>query len=264
MSDEAGHGPWRRATFNGQKVWVAVDEDGMPDARGGRVPMRYNDAPGAKVYSAGASRVEKVEGPVVRMAAGSAAEAPTGASKPAGSAPKAGRGSGFGSAGTRTAAQAVAAATEARRLLTTLPEGTHVAYTDGSCRGNPGPAGAGVSLRLADGRRADASRALGLGTNNIGELTAIGMALELLDEAGIPATAHVAILSDSSYANGVLCQGWKAKANVELITGLRAALKRRPGAVVHWVAGHTGLEGNEAADTLANAGVSGKTTVRWS
>ncbi len=262
MSEDGASGPWRRAMFNGQKVWVAVDGDGKPAASGGRVPMRYSDAAGTKIYSAGASRVERVDGPVSMLAAGTAAEAPKAAG--ASSAPKSGRGSGFGSAGTRTAAQAVAAATEARRLLTTLPEGTHVAYTDGSCRGNPGPAGAGVSLRLADGRRADASRSLGTGTNNIGELTAIGIALELLDEAGVPSDARVAILSDSSYANGVLCQGWKAKANVELITGLRAALKRRPGAVVHWVAGHTGLEGNEAADTLANAGVAGKTTVKWS
>ncbi|MFK7926909.1 MAG: ribonuclease HI [Myxococcota bacterium] len=138
-----------------------------------------------------------------------------------------------------------------------------MAYTDGSCRGNPGPAGSGAVLELPDGRRAEASRSLGRATNNVGELTAVGIVLELLDEAGVSADAPVAILTDSDYSHGVLSRGWKAKANAELIKELRSQLSARPGVTLHWVAGHAGIAGNERADQLANAGVDGLTAVRW-
>jgi ribonuclease HI len=163
----------------------------------------------------------------------------------------------FGSAGTRTPQQAALAAADARRRIALLPAGTIVAYTDGACRGNPGPAGSGTVLELPDGLRIEASRALGDATNNIAELTAIAVALELLDEARIPAEAPVVVFTDSKYADGVLCRGWKAKANTELVAAIRGALARRPGTTLHWLAGHVGIEGNERADELANQGVAG-------
>ncbi|MBT3223303.1 MAG: reverse transcriptase-like protein [Proteobacteria bacterium] len=138
-----------------------------------------------------------------------------------------------------------------------------IAFTDGGCKGNPGPAGSGALVTFPDGRRAESSRSLGHGTNNIAELTAIGMALDILDEAGVPAETPVLLLSDSSYANGVLCRGWKAKANRELILSLRERLGERPGVTIQWVAGHAGIEGNERADALANAGIDGVTDVKW-
>ncbi len=108
---------------------------------------------------------------------------------------------------------------------------------------------------IHDGERIELHRALGRGTNNIGELTAILMALEVLDERGVDAEAQVEILTDSSYSRGVLTQGWKAKANRELIAAVKAALARRPRATVHWVAGHAGIADNERADALATLGV---------
>jgi ribonuclease HI len=86
-------------------------------------------------------------------------------------------------------------------------------------------------------------------------LTAIEMALELLDEDGVPGEATTVVFSDSQYARGVLTLGWKAKANVELIAGLRAKLRLRPGVRMQWVAGHVGLPENERADALATRGV---------
>ena len=133
-----------------------------------------------------------------------------------------------------------------------------------ACRGNPGPAGSGVLLMLPDGRVAEAARDLGRGTNNIAELTAIGMALELLDEAGVPADAPVRIHTDSSYGIGVLVKGWKAKKNTDLILGLRQQLTGRPGVELAWVKGHAGIAGNERADQLAVEGSRGNTWVRWS
>ncbi len=130
-------------------------------------------------------------------------------------------------------------------------------FTDGACKGNPGPAGAGAVVKLADGRVLEDSRSCGVATNNVGELTAIDMALDLLEGAGVDPQAGVALFTDSSYAIGVLQKGWKAKANRELILGLRARLKGWPGLSLNWVPGHSGVPENERADQLAVAGCVG-------
>ena len=114
-----------------------------------------------------------------------------------------------------------------------------------------------------DGRRAESCQSIGHATNNIAELTAIELVLDILDEEDVPSEAAVLLLSDSSYSNGVLCRGWKAKANRELILSLRERLKKRPGVKIQWVAGHAGIEGNERADALANEGIDGITALKW-
>ena len=249
---------WRKGRFKDQDVWIEVDGAGQPAAKSGRVAMRYSADEGARLYKAAAANVRvRPSSEIEDLPAGEDADAPKPAAKPSS------RGSGFGSAGTRTAAQASAAAADAKQRIGALPEGTIVAFTDGSCKGNPGPAGSGAFVQLPGGRKGEWARSLGRGTNNIAELTAIEMALELLDEADIAPDAPVALFSDSSYARGVLTQGWKAKANQELIRQIKAKLAERPGVTLHWVAGHVGVAGNERADTLANAGVAGITQRRW-
>lgn len=239
---------WKRATFKGKEVWAEVDAAGRPLVEGGRRRVRYSDQAGATLYRAGASAVIDGPGAVVDLPEGEAAtdRRPARAS---------GRGSGFGSAGTRTAGQAAAAAADARARLAELPAGTIVAFTDGACSGNPGPTGSGVVIRFPDGRRVERHRALGEGTNNVGELVAIGMALALLDEAGVAPDAPVAIFTDSAYARGVLTLGWRATANKGLVAAIQRALDARPGARLHWVAGHVGIPENERADALARQGV---------
>lgn len=246
---------WRRAKFKDGSVFAQVDDAGDLVSDGGRVTIRYNAREGTKLYRAGVSRLELEPGEAVELPDGVDADAP----EPAGAASKtrASRASGFGSAGTRTQTQAAAAAVDARTRIASLPAETVIGYTDGACRGNPGPAGSGAVVILPDGRRAEASLALGRGTNNIAELTAIGLALDLLDEAGVPPRTPVAVFTDSSYVDGVLTKRWKAKANTELILDLRARLAKRPGVKLHWVAGHVGVEGNERADVLAGRGVDG-------
>ena len=246
---------WKRATFKDKDIWAEVGEDGALVVSSGRVAIRYSRRAGAKIYRAGASRVTPHAGaPTEALEEGVSADA----------APKKrGGGSGFGSAGTRTASQSAAAAADARERLAALPEGTVIAFTDGGCRGNPGPAGSGAVVMMPDGRRGEASASLGTATNNVGELYAIGLALDLLDEAGVPETSPVALFTDSKYTHGVLCKGWKAKANRDLILGLRDRLGQRPAAEIHWVAGHVGVEGNERADALANQGDDGISATRW-
>jgi len=247
---------WKRGTFKDSEVWVAVDDAGKPVVQSGRTQIRYSRDAGAKVYRAGASRVSvDPSAPAEDLDAGEAAPAKGG---------KTSRRSGFGSAGTRTARQAALAKEAAHKLLDELDPDVVRAYTDGACRGNPGPAGAGAVVELPDGRRGEASRALGRGTNNVGELTAVALALDLLEDAGVSHDTPVALLSDSSYVNGVLTRGWKAKANRDLILPLRSRLDEWPNLEILWVAGHAGTAGNERADVLANRGVDGLTATAWS
>lgn len=253
--------PWKKVRFKDQDVWAEVDAAGSFVTDGGRVPIRYKADAGTKIYRAGASSL--VASPTAKLEDlpdGVSADAPK--SGGGGAAGRSSRASGFGSAGSRTEAQAAAAATDAQARIGALDPSTILAFTDGGCRGNPGPAGAGAVVKLPDGTVYEASAHLGRGTNNIGELSAIALAISLLDEAGVPADAPVAVFSDSTYARGVLTQNWKAKANPELITAVKAALKVRPGVRLHWVAGHVGVAGNERADELANLGVAGKNTRR--
>lgn len=251
-----------RSDFKGTQVWAEVNAEGRPSVVGGRRAIRYSDAPGAKIYRATAAGMRDLGGPVIEVdsapeAAPTAPGAPVapGAPSSPGASPKAGRGSGFGKAGTRTAAQGAAAATDARGRIAALPAGTVLAFTDGACMGNPGPAGSGAVIKLPDGRVLERYRALGQATNNIGELTAILLAIEVLDEASIPTSTPVALFTDSSYAIGVLCKGWKAKANIELIARIKRALAKWSELELNWVAGHVGIAENERADVLAGRGV---------
>ena len=245
--------PWRKGTFKDQTVWIEVDGDGRPNESGGRVPIRYQAHDGAKIYRAGAGRVTIDDSaPLESLSAGT--EAPDRSEK---SGSKSSRGSGFGKAGTRTAAQAALAADAARQQIDALSASAVIAFSDGACRGNPGPAGSGAYVELPNGDRWAGSRHLGRATNNVAELTAIALVLDILRDAKVALHTHVAIFSDSSYANGVLVKGWKAKANQELIADLRARLGKWPKLEIIWVAGHAGVEGNERADALANEGVDG-------
>ena len=126
------------------------------------------------------------------------------------------------------------------------------AYTDGACSGNPGPAGCGVRVEYTDGRAVESVDYLGTATNNVGELTGVLRALEI-----VPAAKSLVVYTDSQYAIGVLQKGWKAKANVELIAKIRVAMKGRA-IELRYVKGHAGHPGNERADALAREAVSAR------
>ena len=136
-----------------------------------------------------------------------------------------------------------------------------VIYTDGACRGNPGPGGWGavlisgkISRELWGGEQAT--------TNNRMELTAAIRAL-----AALKRPCNVALYTDSQYVrNGIMswlpqwkARGWrtadkKPVKNVDLWLELEHEIERH---VIewHWVKGHSGHDGNELADRLANRGI---------
>jgi ribonuclease HI len=136
-----------------------------------------------------------------------------------------------------------------------------VVYTDGACKGNPGPGGWGAFLTWG-GHQKELFGGEALTTNNRMELTAVIEAL-----ASLKRGCRVAIYTDSEYVkNGITTwiKGWKARGwrtadrkpvkNVELWQRLEE-LEGRHQVHWHWVRGHTGNPGNERADLLANRGV---------
>jgi ribonuclease HI len=125
-----------------------------------------------------------------------------------------------------------------------------IAYTDGACTGNPGPAGSGLVLLDPSGKLIKESyRYLGRGTNNVAELTAISMVFDHL-----PKGSSVLVHTDSKYAIGVLTLGWKAKANGDLIAAIKKRIAAQP-TKMKYVPGHSGIALNERADELAREAI---------
>ncbi|HZC73098.1 MAG TPA: ribonuclease HI [Jatrophihabitans sp.] len=133
-------------------------------------------------------------------------------------------------------------------------------YTDGSCKGNPGPGGWGAWLRSGTHERELVGGAAST-TNQRMELTAAVEALTALK-----GPSDVVIYTDSLYVlkgitnwiDGWRRNGWqnsakKPVANADLWRALDAAVSRH-NVEWHWVRGHAGDPGNERADALANAG----------
>jgi len=134
-------------------------------------------------------------------------------------------------------------------------------FTDGACRGNPGPGGWGVLLRF-QGSEKELRGAEEETTNNRMELTAAIMGLEALKRP-----CKVRLITDSQYVKNGITQwlvdwknrGWKTAnkrrvKNVDLWHRLDAVVSQHQ-ITWEWVKGHSGHKENDIADTLANQAI---------
>jgi ribonuclease HI len=134
-------------------------------------------------------------------------------------------------------------------------------FTDGACRGNPGPGGWGALLRYGDVER-ELYGGEAHTTNNRMELRAAIEALKALSEP-----CQVQLTTDSVYVKDGITRwldGWKKK---NWKTAARKPVKnddlwrdldeqnQRHDVDWHWVKGHSGHRENEMADQLANRGI---------
>ncbi|OGT63818.1 MAG: ribonuclease HI [Gammaproteobacteria bacterium RIFCSPHIGHO2_12_FULL_45_12] len=134
-------------------------------------------------------------------------------------------------------------------------------YTDGACRGNPGPGGWGALLRH-DQHEKILSGAERETTNNRMELMAAIQAL-----AALTVSSKVELYTDSQYVQKGISEwlsGWKQRGwvkadkkpvkNVDLWQALDREAKRHK-IVWHWVRGHSGHPENELVDQVANKAI---------
>ncbi|MCH9770413.1 MAG: ribonuclease HI [Gammaproteobacteria bacterium] len=134
-------------------------------------------------------------------------------------------------------------------------------FTDGACRGNPGPGGWGALLRC-NGKEKQISGSEPQTTNNRMELLAAIKALESLKQP-----CEVILTTDSQYVQKGMTEwlsnwkqrGWRTRnnkpvKNVDLWQALDQAVLRHK-MTWHWVRGHSGHPENELADQLANAAI---------
>ena len=212
--------PYLRHRFRDADVWAKVDATGALVAdRDGRVEIVYKPVAGAKAYRAAGRNLTAPSGTPVEIEVTVAAEKPSDSARQ-------------GATPYRAPANAI-----------------HV-WTDGGAAPNPGPSAAGVVI--VDGEKTiEVSQFLGPGTNQTAELTAILIGLTKVAEKDRP----VCVYSDSAYSIGLLSQGWKAKANVELVEKLRAVCREFKELRFVKVAGHAGIPLNERTDQLVGEAI---------
>jgi ribonuclease HI len=223
--------PWIEATLRGQRVLARAREDGsLASDAASRVEIRYR-ADDGRAYRASSRNLLVTEG---------AKLLPDEACKPAAEAAPA-----------KPARAAKAPVTQG------APRDAWIAYTDGACSGNPGPAGSGIVLISPEGKMHEGLEYLGEATNNVAELTGILRALEWIPDGAAAIVVH----TDSQYAIGVLQKGWKAKSNQELVARTKRVVEAR-GARLVYVPGHQGVPLNERADELAREAIRTRETRR--
>jgi ribonuclease HI len=208
---------WRRMRFKNNKVWQAMDPNGRPLEKNGKVLIKYQLKQDYE-YWVNPANLGPIDAPVEAKSA-------------------------------RVRRQSGTPLKKEKAVPPAAPNTVHI-YTDGASSGNPGPSGIGVVLQYGE-KKKEISKFIGSTTNNVAELEAIRTALVELKRRNLP----VRVYTDSSYARGVLSLGWKAQKNKELVEAIRDLLSAFKDVTLIKVRGHAGHEQNERADQLARAAI---------
>ena len=136
-------------------------------------------------------------------------------------------------------------------------------YTDGACKGNPGPGGWGALLKSGSTEK-ELFGGEAQTTNNRMEMMAVIEALRALKkpcEVSLHVDSQYVLKGMTEWLPGWKAKGWRTAAkqpvkNVELWKALDDLVNQAGHRITwHWVRGHDGNPGNERADALANRGV---------
>lgn len=153
---------------------------------------------------------------------------------------------------------------EARNVIEQIVEeaGTETVFgfTDGSCKENPGPCGAGACLFFPNQEKVQLHQPVARRASILlGEMVAIKMALEyiktVVDNREIK---QISILSDSQSAVGILKLGWDNNSHSRVVAEIKQTIKTLKDKdikiQINWTPGHAEILGNEIADRLAKQG----------
>ncbi len=181
---------WLRMRFKKNKVWMAVDAQGQPVVKEGKVLIKYQLKQDYEYWVKKGS-VTPLESPETETHHVSGKT--RGPKSPKSKEPD-----------------------EPVRLNEGSLTDKICIFTDGASSGNPGPSGIGVVLHYGEHKK-EISEFIGNATNNIAELKAIEAGLSALKSRNIP----VRLFTDSKYAFGLLTLNWKPKKNRQLVESIK-------------------------------------------
>ncbi|MCP4624550.1 MAG: ribonuclease HI [bacterium] len=216
---------WARMWFKTNKVWMAVDAQGKPLTKDGKVLIKYQLKQDYE-YWVKRNNVSPIDSPPPNIK----------------------------SLQKRKSRKKNPAKGKAADESTAWDESAYAdkicVFTDGASSGNPGPSGIGVLLRYGEYEK-EISQFIGNATNNIAELKAIQAGLAAVKNPDIP----VRLFTDSKYAYGLLGLGWKARKNQEIVDSIKKTITNFKDLKIIKVKGHSGHAGNEKADLLATSAI---------
>jgi ribonuclease HI len=216
---------WTRMWFKTNKVWMAVDSQGEPVIKDGKVLIKYQLKQDYE-YWVKRNNVSPIDSPPPQT---------KNHQKPKSRKKKSAKG-------------------KASEEPTAWDESAYAdkicVFTDGASSGNPGPSGIGALLRYGEHEK-EISQFIGNATNNIAELKAIQAGLAAVKNTDIP----VRLFTDSKYAYGLLVLNWKATKNQEIVESIKKTIKNFKDLKIIKVKGHAGHAGNEKADFLATSAI---------
>jgi ribonuclease HI len=217
---------WTRMWFKANKVWVAVDSQGAPLIKDGRVLIKYQ-LKQEHEYWVNKTNVAPLDSP-----------APQTSTSPL-------------SKNSRRKKSAPNKSDDGTAPWNeTAYKDKVCVFTDGASSGNPGPSGIGVLLRYGEHEK-EISKFIGDATNNIAELQAIQAGLSAVKNTALP----VRLFTDSKYAYGLLVLKWKASKNQQIVASIKKTMAKFKDLEIIKVKGHSGNPGNERADFLATSAI---------